>query len=217
MQLSRRFGAYYASFRPTPATYSFISSRSSRSSNTCDAGVGALSSERRASSASIEVFFAGASKRGDADLGVVRGDESPREFASKRISNDRLLFVVPRQHPLAKADKLSLAQMAGVPLILYGETSRTRARVMNRLSAYGASIRVEVEGRSAALAYVRAGVGATFLSLLPRHTIDLHGLRARDVSSLFEPSAFYVIATKQRWSSPVIVDVVQALSKHADA
>jgi DNA-binding transcriptional LysR family regulator len=105
--------------------------------------------------------------------------------------------------------------MASVPLILYGENSRTRARVMDRLGPHGASIRVEVDGRSAALAYVRAGAGATFLSLLPGHSLEVTRVKAHDVSFLFDPSGFYVITTKQRWSSAILADVVAALSKHA--
>jgi DNA-binding transcriptional LysR family regulator len=97
---------------------------------------------------------------------------------------------------------------------LYGETSRTRARVMDRLSPHGATIRVEVESRSSALAYVRAGVGATFVSLLPGHAVDRSGTVWRDVTALFDRSAFYVIGTKQRWASPTVTDVVAELSKH---
>jgi DNA-binding transcriptional LysR family regulator len=150
---------------------------------------------------------------GEADLGVVRADEPPRAVASLHLCDDRLWFVVPAQHPLARRAKPTLAQMASVPLILYGEASRTRARVMDRLRPYGATIRAEVEGRSAALAYVRAGVGATFISLLPGHAVDRSRVFPHDVSALFDRSAFYVIATKQRWSSPVVADVVAELSK----
>ena len=152
-------------------------------------------------------------RSGDVDLGVVRAEEPPRGLATRHLSDDRLWFVVPARHPLAGPTKPSLAQMASVPLILFGEASRTRARVMDRLAPHGASLRVEVDGRSAALAYVRAGVGATFLSLLPGHAVDATRVRAHDVTSLFDRSAFYVIATKQRWSSPVVTEVVSMLTK----
>ncbi len=165
---------------------------------------------RRAGGQACEAWI----RNGDVDLGVVRAAEPPRGLANLRLSDDRLWFVAPANHPLAKVTELTLAQMASVPLILYGESSRTRARVMDRLSPHGASIRVEVEGRAAALAYVRAGVGATFLSLLPGHALDVSRVRAHDVTPLFERSAFYVIATKQRWSSPLVADVASELSKH---
>lgn len=156
-------------------------------------------------------------RSGEVDLGVVRAEEAPRGVASLHLSDDRLWFVVPAQHPLARRTKPTLTQMASVPLILYGETSRTRARVMDRLRPYGASIRAEVDGRSAALAYVRAGVGATFISLLPGHAVDRARVFSHDVTALFERSAFYAIATKQRWSSPVVAGVVAELAKQRRA
>lgn len=153
-------------------------------------------------------------RNGDVDLGVVRAEAPPRGFSTLHLSDDCLWFVAPKRHPLTKRAKPTLVQLARIPLVLYGETSRTRARVMERLSPLGATIRVEVESRSAALAYVRAGVGATFVSLLPGHAVDRAGTVWRDVTALFERSAFYVIATKQRWASPSVAAVVAELSKH---
>ena len=164
---------------------------------------------RRAGGAACETLV----RSGEADLGVVRADEPPRGLVTRTLSSDRLWFVMPAHHPRPSNKRPTLAEMARVPLVLYGESSRTRARVMDRLRPHGASIRIEVEGRSAALAYVRAGVGATFLSLLPGHAIDRKRVRAYDVTALFDRSAFYVIATKQRWSSASIAAVVTELSK----
>jgi DNA-binding transcriptional LysR family regulator len=161
---------------------------------------------RRAGGALCESLLAS----GDIDLGVVRADEPPKGFAHRHLTDDRLWFVLPARHALAKATKLTLAQMASVPLVLYGESSRTRARVMERLAPHGASIRVEVEGRAAALEYVRAGIGATFLSLLPGHAPPRHAL---DVTSQFPRSRFYVIARPDRWDDPIVRDVVTELSE----
>lgn len=150
---------------------------------------------------------------GDIDLGVVRADEPPKSFAHQHLTDDRLWFVLPTNHAFAKAKptKLTHAQMARVPLVLYGESSRTRARVMDRLAAHGAQIRIEVEGRAAALEYVRAGIGATFLSLLPGHSADLRKTHALDVTSQFPRSRFYAIARHDRWNDPLVHDVVGEL------
>jgi DNA-binding transcriptional LysR family regulator len=164
---------------------------------------------RRAGGEACEALVRG----GEVDLGVVRADEAPGDLASRRLSEDRLWFVVPAQHPLARVARPTPAQMAAIPLILYGERSRTRARVMDRLGPLGAAIRIEVDGRSAAIAYVRAGAGATFLSLLPGHAVEATRVRAHDVTSFFERSAFYVIARKGRWSAPIVSDVVSELAK----
>jgi hypothetical protein len=86
---------------------------------------------------------------------------------------------------------------------------------MDRLGPRGASVRVEVDGRASALAYVRAGFGATFLSLLPGHAVDETGVQAHDVTSLFARSGFYVVGRRGQWSDPTIQDVVARLVRHA--
>jgi DNA-binding transcriptional LysR family regulator len=166
---------------------------------------------RRAGGAACEALV----REGEVDLGVVRSDAPPRGLASHPLVHDRLWFVVPRDHTLAKGPMPSLAAMASVPLVLYGETSRTRARIMDRLGPHGARVRVEVEGRSSALAYVREGIGATFLSLLPGHRIEMPHVVARDVTRDFAPSGFYVIGRPDRLEAPVIRDVLVQLSRSA--
>jgi DNA-binding transcriptional LysR family regulator len=153
-------------------------------------------------------------RAGDVDLGIVRATSAPALVASQHLADDRLWFVLPRAHPLGARRELTLAEMASVPLVLYGESSRTRARVMEALGPLGASIRVEVDGRAAALEYVRRGLGATFLSLLPAHRVGAD-VRARDVTPLFARSAFYAIGRADRWSAPVVRDVVSSLARHA--
>ena len=178
-----------------------------------------VSLEKRAKPVQLVVKRAGGAlcesllASGDIDLGVVRADEAPKNFAHRRLTDDRLWFVLPATHELAKAKaaKLTHAQMASVPLVLYGESSRTRARVMERLAPHGAQIRIEVEGRAAALEYVRAGIGATFLSLLPGHSADLRKTHALDVTTQFPRSRFYAIARHDRWDDPLIRDVVAEL------
>ena len=150
------------------------------------------------------------------DLGVVRDDAPPKGLASRHLADDRLWLVLPVSHALAKADKRpSLTAMAALPLVLFGESSRTRQRVMDRLGPRGAAIRVEIDGKAAALTYVRAGLGATFLSLLPGHAVGGPGVWACDVTPLFGASRFYVIGRRERWNDPVLSEVVRRLVQHA--
>ena len=86
---------------------------------------------------------------------------------------------------------------------------------MDRLGPLGARIRVEVEGKAAALEYVRPGLGVTFVSLLPGHRIKGDGLRAVDVTRLFAPSRFHVIGRTERWSDPTVSEIVRSLLRHA--
>jgi DNA-binding transcriptional LysR family regulator len=155
-------------------------------------------------------------RSGDVDLGVVRADSPVAGFFSQHLADDRLCIALPITHPLASTKRrLRLAELATIPLVLYGESSKTRARVMERLEPLGATIRVEVEGKSAALEYVRLGFGATFVSLLPGHTVNVPQVAVRDVTALFARSGFYVIARRDRAEDGAVRQVLERLAGHA--
>lgn len=166
---------------------------------------------RRAGGAACERLV----RNGDVDLGVVRASAPPRGLESQHLTDDRLWLVLPAEARRARAARPSLEEMATHPLVLYGSSSRTRMRIMERLGPRGARVRVEVDGRASALAYVRAGIGATFLSLLPGHVVDEPGVDAHDVTALFPRSRFYVIGRRGDWSDATVQDVVARLVRHA--
>ncbi|HKE17088.1 MAG TPA: LysR family transcriptional regulator [Kofleriaceae bacterium] len=166
---------------------------------------------RRAGGALCESLVRG----GEADLGVVRGGTAiARDLEAAHLADDRLWLVAPRSHALLARRRIGLADIASAPLVLYGEASRTRARVMERLAPLGASIRVEVDGKAAALQYVRLGFGVAFISLLPGQRIPAPHA-ARDVTALFGKSGFFAIARRPRWSDPTIRRIVDSLVRHA--
>lgn len=149
------------------------------------------------------------------DLAVIRDDAAPKGLLTFSLLEDRLWLVVKENHPLAHKKQIGLEDLANDPLVLYGESSRTRARVMRRLEPLGANIHIEVEGRAAAVAYVRAGAGITFVSLLPGHTVDARGVRARDVTHLFERSRFHVIARRDATHNGLTLDVIDHIRRAA--
>lgn len=137
---------------------------------------------------------------GEVDLGVVRGSPSdehwPRELDATLLGRDCLWLAMPVRHRLARARSLRLRDIAREPLVLYGAASATRRRVMKVLAPLGARIVMEVEGRGPALAYASAGVGLAFLSSLPHVVPRTPGVRLRDVTGLFEPSAFWLLVSR---------------------
>jgi len=167
---------------------------------------------RRAGGALCERLVRG----GDVDLGVVRAGAPPAGFFSEHLAVDRLCVALPAAHPLATArGRPKLAELAAIPLVLYGESSKTRARVMERLEPLGAAIRVEVDGKAAALEFVRLGLGASFVSILPGHVVNVASVVLRDVTALFEPSGFYAIARTDRAGDAGVRQVVQRLVRNA--
>lgn len=168
---------------------------------------------RRAGGVSTEALV----ESGGVDLGVVRGNAPPRGLFAQHLADDRLWLVMPRALAARAGKRPSVEEMAAAPLVLYGEASRTRARVMSRLAPLGAQVRVEVDGRSAALAYVSAGVGATFVSLLPGHQVEARGAVAYDVTSAFPRARFWVTARPERRAEPLVTLTVDALVRAARA
>ena len=131
------------------------------------------------------------------DLGVVRGvpfeRRWPRDLDATLLGRDRLWMAVRRTHAIARARTVRLRDLAREPLVLYGAASATRRRVMSALAPFGARVALEVDGRASALAYARRGFGVAFLSLLPRSVPRAAGIRFRDVTRAFPPSAFWLL------------------------
>ena len=137
---------------------------------------------------------------GEIDLGVARGAPFerrwPRELDATLLGRDRLWIAVKRSHAIGRARTVRLRELAGEPLVLYGAASATRRRVMSALAPLGARVALEVDGRASALAYARRGFGVGFLSLLPRCLVRAAGVRLRDVTRLFPPSAFWLLVPR---------------------
>jgi DNA-binding transcriptional LysR family regulator len=132
-------------------------------------------------------------EEGELDVGVVRAARAPRGFVATRLCPDRLWVAAPSGHPLLRAGRLDARRLAEEPLIVYGESSQTRGRVLSVLEPLGARVRVEVDGKSSAVEYVRRGLGVAFLSLLPRHTPPTRGVGLREVTSLFPRTSFWIV------------------------
>jgi DNA-binding transcriptional LysR family regulator len=150
---------------------------------------------------------------GDVDLGVVRGPSTdprwPRELDAALLGRDRLWVGVSARHPLAHTRTVRLRDIARLPLILYGPSSATRARVIKKLAPLGGRVALEVEGRAPALAYARMGVGVAFISALAHAQPRAPGVHMRDVTHLFEAAAFWLLTPRAK--SPRVAELLEAL------
>lgn len=131
--------------------------------------------------------------RGDADFAIVRSAERPAGFPSARLGADRLWLATPRKSRAPSARSPTMAALAREPLIGYGAASSTMRRVMAVLGPHGAAPWIEVDGRSAALAYVAAGLGIAFVSALANQRPERADVVLRDVTSSFGPVSFWLI------------------------
>ena len=106
---------------------------------------------------------------GAAELGFVEGDIDEPALASVPVAQDRLVLVVPPDHPLATAAALTAADLAAYPFVLREAGSGTRSAFEAALAAAGLppdrlTVALELPSNEAVLAAVEAGAGASVLS-----------------------------------------------------
>lgn len=144
---------------------------------------------RRAGAEAATVLLA----NDEIDFAVVRSGDAPAGVASVRLAADRLWLVCVRGSPLATTRRLGMATVAREPLIGYSPASSTMKRVMAVLGPLGAAPWIEVDGKTAALAYAAAGLGIAFISAIASTTPERAGIVLRDVTAHFEPTAFWLV------------------------
>jgi DNA-binding transcriptional LysR family regulator len=131
--------------------------------------------------------------KGDLDFAIVRSTSTPERLASKRLGRDRLWLATRKENPLAGATRITAEAMAREPLVGYASTSSTMRRVMEVLRPHGGTPWVEVDGKTAALRYVAAGLGIAFVSLLEGQEPAHPRVVVRDVTSHFPPVSFHLV------------------------
>jgi DNA-binding transcriptional LysR family regulator len=136
--------------------------------------------------------------RGDIDFAVIRSTSTPEGLASKRLGRDRLWLAVRKDSALAGASRITAEAMAREPLVGYSSTSSTMRRIMDVLRPHGGTPWVEVDGKTAALRYVAAGLGIAFVSLLEGQEPSHPRVVVRDVTAHFPAVAFHLVWTRGR-------------------
>jgi LysR family hydrogen peroxide-inducible transcriptional activator len=88
-----------------------------------------------------------------------------RDLEGEELFRERLLLVVPRDHPLARLDAAPPEALEGLDILSMGPEHRLHEQVAGLCETYGARFRHDYHGASldALRLMVGAGVGATFL------------------------------------------------------
>lgn len=102
----------------------------------------------------------------EADIGVL-GDLNPsRDFDIIRLNATPITAFTSRDNPLAGTSSLSLAELAGLPLVGREVGSKTRRRLEEAAAKTGVELKfaIEAEGREAMREIVASGLGIGFVS-----------------------------------------------------
>jgi DNA-binding transcriptional LysR family regulator len=153
---------------------------------------------REASSASLYEQYS----RGELDLIISRNDGSAQPATSVKLIDDRIMAVLPEDHPAAGDSRLSLTQLNQDRFLF---TRRSAApeyvdRIMN--AAYIGGLRpvrvLEVDSWSTSLALVRSGFGVTLATTF--HRSEAAGTRFCDIEETLPDVSFQLVFDPDRQS-----------------
>ena len=152
-------------------------------------------------------------RSGEVDLALTSAPPPDRELAFAPLLADRMMAVLPRAHPLARARSVRLADVLDGPLVLMDRDSSVRRLVDAASASLGrlAEPDYEVAFMSTAIGLVRAGLGAT---LLPSSAAELRGasdLRVRELVAPRLVRSLGLLTQRQRAPSPAVEAFVASL------
>ena len=106
-------------------------------------------------------------RAGDLDAGIVHAPLGADDMASQPLVEEKLMAVIPADHPLAESSEIPLAALADESFVLFPRTRSTGLHeeliAHCRHRGFTPRIEYEVVAMSVALAIVRAGLGVTLL------------------------------------------------------
>jgi DNA-binding transcriptional LysR family regulator len=138
------------------------------------------------------------------DLGVVEAPVANKNLVVESCRSDKMVLVVPNNHPLASEDKVEITRLLDYPYICREEGSGTREVMLESLIEAGAdphqlNIVMELGSPEAVKGAVEAGMG---ISILSRATIEkelkLNTLVAIDLANPIE-RPFSFVHQKQKF------------------
>lgn len=143
-------------------------------------------------------------ERGEASVGLVgRKTDNPHlDFC--HFASDRMVLVVPPQHPLGRRKKITLKQLAGYPLILREVGSGLRHWLENSLEQAGLSLTelrvvLELGSNEAIKEALLRGVGVAILSRYAvQKEVKSRSLHALQISDLRCDRDLYLVQDKRR-------------------
>ncbi len=156
-------------------------------------------------------------RRDDVDFGLTSAPASNAQLEFAPLASDRMVAVLPRNHPLAAAKRIELADLLASPLILMDRDSSVRRIVDQACATLGqiAAPAYEPAFMATAIGMVRAGLGAT---LLPSSALEISAAADLVVHPLDDPGLtrqLGVLKKRERSFSPAAEAFVASLRAHA--
>jgi LysR family transcriptional regulator, cys regulon transcriptional activator len=165
------------------------------------------------SSEQIEEMIA----RGAVDLAIATGSED--RFSSVvrlPIYRWHRAVVVPKDHPLTKAGKLTLKKIAEYPIITYEFSLDPRTSNLAPFERAGLTLDVALTAHDADVikTYVRVGLGVAILAPFAVDPVDDSDLVVLDASHLFSPHTSWIGFRHGFFLRSFMYDFIEQLAPH---
>jgi LysR family transcriptional regulator, carnitine catabolism transcriptional activator len=153
----------------------------------------------------------------EVDFGLTSPAAADPQLEFAPLASDRMVAVLPRNHPLAGARRLDLVDLLDTPLILMDRDSSVRRIVDQACAALGrmATPAYEPAFMATAIGMVRAGLGAT---LLPSSALEIAAASDLVAHPLPNPELtrqLGILKKRERAHSPAAAAFVATLAEHA--
>lgn len=126
--------------------------------------------------------------------------------------------VVPRDHPLASIDRLTLEDVAAHPIVTYVFGFTGRSKLDDAFKQQGLEPRVVFTATDADVikTYVRLGLGIGIIADMAHDPIEDSDLKALDASHLFAPSTTMIGCRKGTFLRGFMYDFMHVFAPHLD-
>ena len=152
---------------------------------------------------------------GGVDMGVsTLPKKPPEEIVALPFLKLHRALITPRDHPLAKKQKVTLQDLAKYPMITSSTAQPTGITVLNAFRARKLVPDIVLSATDADVikAYVEAGVGIAVLSAEAYDAKRDIGICAINVDHLFEPLTSYITINRYSHLRSSIAEFIQLLS-----
>ncbi len=151
------------------------------------------------------------------DLGIVGSKPDKTDLLSIPIASDRLVLIVPRDHPLAAQGIVTKRDLLRQRFIMREEGSGTRKAMGDGLNQIGISLQdlqiaAQMGSTEAVIAAVEAGLGISVISSLAVRRAEKIGLiKVADIEGFQVQRQFYLAYSKDLYDQNLVRRFVDSL------